>query len=199
MTDKKDNIRAALLAKGRELVSEKGPEFLTARKLSEASGYSVGTIYNQFAGMDDFICAQNIQTLDELEERFQKILPDSSAYKNLNRYVDVFVGFVLEHPNLWMLLYSQHLKPAAVSLPFCYRRRLALIPRRLEKEFAKIFRQLSRSERKLSMQVLWLSLFSLSSFLITPGLDNFSGLSKENICKLLLNTYLGGLAVLKRV
>ena len=48
MTDKKDNIRAALLAKGRELVSEKGPEFLTARKLSEASGYSVGTIYNQF-------------------------------------------------------------------------------------------------------------------------------------------------------
>ena len=61
MTDKKDNIRAALLAKGRELVSEKGPEFLTARKLSEASGYSVGTIYNQFAGMDDFICAQNIQ------------------------------------------------------------------------------------------------------------------------------------------
>lgn len=188
-----------MLAKGRELVSEKGPEFLTARKLSEASGYSVGTIYNQFAGMDDFICAQNIQTLDELEERFQKILPDSSAYKNLNRYVDVFVGFVLEHPNLWMLLYSQHLKPAAVSLPFCYRRRLALIPRRLEKEFAKIFRQLSRSERKLSMQVLWLSLFSLSSFLITPGLDNFSGLSKENICKLLLNTYLGGLAVLKRV
>lgn len=199
MTDKKDNIYAALLAGGRELVSEKGTEFLTARKLSEASGYSVGTIYNQFASMDDFICAQNILTLDALEERFQKILPDSSAYKNLNRYVDVFVGFVLEQPNLWMLLYNQHLKSSAASLPFCYRRRLALIPHRLEKEFAKIFRQLSRSERKLAMQVLWLSLFSLSSFLITPGLDNFSGLNKENICKLLLNTYLGGLAVLKRV
>ena len=199
MTDKKDNIHAALLAKGRELVHDRGVEFLTARKLSEASGYSVGTIYNQFASMDDFICAQNILTLDALEERFQKILPDSSAYKNLNRYVDVFVGFVLEQPNLWMLLYNQHLKTAAISLPFGYRRKLALIPRRMESEFAKIFRQLSRRERKLAMQVLWLSLFSLSSFLITPGLEHFSTLNKENICKLLLNTYLGGLAVLKRV
>ncbi len=199
MTDKKDNIRSALLAKGRELVCAKGTAFLTARKLSEASGYSVGTIYNQFANMDEFIFAQNILTLEALEERFQKILPDSSAYKNLNRYVDVFVGFVLENPNLWMLLYNQHLKPEAKVLPFAYRRKLALVPQRLEKEFAKIFRQLSRRERKLSMQVLWLALFSLSSFLITPGLDNFSALNKENLCKLLLNTYLGGLAVLKRV
>ena len=51
----KDNVRRLLLDTGRRLVTEKGAEYLTARKLSEASGCSIGTIYNQFAKMDDFI------------------------------------------------------------------------------------------------------------------------------------------------
>ena len=44
----KDNVRRLLLDTGRRLVTEKGAEYLTARKLSEASGCSIGTIYNQF-------------------------------------------------------------------------------------------------------------------------------------------------------
>ena len=42
----KDNVRQRLLDTGRRLVTEKGAEYLTARKLSEASGCSIGTIYN---------------------------------------------------------------------------------------------------------------------------------------------------------
>ena len=38
----KDNIRKILIKTGRRLVKEKGAEYLTARKLSDASGYSVG-------------------------------------------------------------------------------------------------------------------------------------------------------------
>ena len=40
----KDNVRRRLLDTGRRLVTEKGAEYLTARKLSEASGCSIGTI-----------------------------------------------------------------------------------------------------------------------------------------------------------
>ena len=50
----KDKIQENLVNKGRELIRTKGAEFLTARKLSDASGYSVGTIYNQFGNMDNF-------------------------------------------------------------------------------------------------------------------------------------------------
>ena len=76
----KDNIREYLLAKGRELVVSQGAAFLTARKLAEASGCSVGTIYNQFANMDNFIMAENLQTLDELAGSLRKLSPDSSAF-----------------------------------------------------------------------------------------------------------------------
>ena len=62
----KAEIRAWLLQVGRKLAAEKGAAFLTARKLSEASGCSVGTIYNQFGNMDNFVLEQNVVTLDEL-------------------------------------------------------------------------------------------------------------------------------------
>ena len=62
MTITKDNIRRILISKGRLLVKEKGADYLTARKLAEASAYSVGTIYNQFGTMDNFVLEQNKQT-----------------------------------------------------------------------------------------------------------------------------------------
>ena len=73
MLENKENIRPSLLSAGCRLVEEKGAEYLTARKLSEASGYSVGTIYNQFANMDEFICALNLETLRELQKRMEPI------------------------------------------------------------------------------------------------------------------------------
>ena len=61
MTESKENIRTYLIGVGRQLVESKGMEYLTARKLSEASGCSVGTIYNQFSNMDNLIVADRNQ------------------------------------------------------------------------------------------------------------------------------------------
>ena len=47
MTKTKEEIRVDLILKAREILKDKGLEFLTARKLADYSGYSVGTIYNQ--------------------------------------------------------------------------------------------------------------------------------------------------------
>lgn len=61
---KKDSIYNKLISTGRQLVQENRVEFLTARKLSDASGCSIGAIYNQFSNMDNFILVQNMLTLD---------------------------------------------------------------------------------------------------------------------------------------
>lgn len=194
----KDNIREYLIAKGRGLVTAQGAAFLTARKLAEASGCSVGTIYNQFANMDNFIMAENLQTLDELAACLRKLQPDSSAYKTLNRYLDGFVRFVLGNRNLWFMLYNFHLQAGVGKLPRAYLRRLVGVIEIWRPAFEDVFCDIRPRERRLSMQVLWLSLFSVSSFLTTRVLDNMGGVSKKTICKLLLNTYLAGLTALKK-
>lgn len=198
MTEIKDKIHDILIKKGRELVKNKGAEFLTARKLSEATSYSVGTIYNQFSNMDKFVLEQNMLTLDELYNTLSKLLPDTNPYKNLNRYIDAFVVFVLNQPNLWFLLFNFHISSKYECFPSAYLRKLLKITNLWRREFNAVFSELNAAERKVSLQVLWLSMFSLSSFLTLNGLDKMSKLNKKNICKLLLNTYLAGLSVLKK-
>ncbi len=196
MLENKENIRPSLLQTGRELVETKGSAYLTARKLSEASGYSVGTIYNQFANMDNFIASLNMETLEELYTVMSKVMPTASAYRNLNAYLEVFTGFVLANSNRWFLLYDYHLKAKELSPDYRY-----MIIRLLhlwEPSFNAVFARLGARKRRLARQVLWLTLFSLSSFLTTNIIDGLSLVNKKSVCQLLLNTYLAGLAVLRK-
>ena len=71
----KEQMRQNLLKCGRQMVVEQGPDFLTARKLADVSGASVGTIYNLFATMDDFIRAENLQRVPPVFRRQRFIKP----------------------------------------------------------------------------------------------------------------------------
>lgn len=195
----KGEVRRNLIAVGRRLVVEKGIDYLTARKLSEASGISVGTIYNLFSTMENFIAAENMQTLDELYALMKLIIPENNPFINMNRYVDVFSGFVIANPHLWSLLFREHLYNRNNKLSSSYIRKIKRIEDILDKQIAAMFGGLSKAEKRLSSQVLEMSLFALSGFLATPAWEGLRQVNKDNICKLLLNTYLAGLAGLKRV
>ena len=196
MPDKKENIRELLLQTAQSLVEDKGAEYLTARKLSEASGCSVGTIYNQFASMDELFAALNIATLADLQTAMKRVAVGPNAYKNLNAWLDSFVSFVLANPNRWFLLYNYHLRGGHLSAE--YRQQIISLTQMWQKSFDAVYAHLNARKRRLARQVLWLSLFALSSFLTTKVIDNLSMVNKKNLCKLLLNTYLAGIAVLKK-
>ena len=196
MPDKKENIRERLLQTAQSLVEDKGADYLTARKLSEASGCSVGTIYNQFSSMDELFSSLNIATLVDLQATMNKVATSCNAYKNLNAWLDSFVSFVLANPNRWFLLYNYHLRSGHLSPE--YRQQIIRVTKMWQKSFDAVYAHLSIRKRRLARQVLWLSLFALSSFLTTDVIDNLSMVNKKNLCKLLLNTYLAGLAVLRK-
>lgn len=196
MPDKKENIRELLLQTAQNLVEDKGAEYLTARKLSEASGCSVGTIYNQFASMDELFAALNIATLADLQTAMKRVAVGPNAYKNLNAWLDSFVSFVLANPNRWFLLYNYHLRGGHLSAE--YRQQIISLTQMWQKSFDAVYAHLNARKRRLARQVLWLSLFALSSFLTTKVIDNLNMVNKQNLCKLLLNTYLAGIAVLKK-
>ena len=191
MVDYKENIRRYLVEVGRKMVEEKGQEFLTARKLSEMSGCSVGTIYNQFSAMDKLITEINIETLKSLYNLLLRVKTERSAYKNLNAYIDVFVGYVLSNPNLWLMLYNYHLNTQ--KLPLSYKAMIIKMMKLWQPSFDALYTHMNARKRKVARQVLWLSLFALSSFLTTRIIDEFKMVNKKSLCKLMLNTYLAGL------
>ncbi len=194
----KEQVKAALLKIGRRLTIEKGPDFLTARKLSEAANTSVGTIYNAFSCMDNFILLQNMQTLDELYAQMNLVVLQKNPFVNLNRYIEAFSSYVIANSHLWMLLYEQHLHNNGLRASFAYVRKFKKIECLIDAEISKIYGNLSHDEQRVAAQVLEMALFSISGFLTTSAWGSLRQVNKSNICKLLLNTYLAGLATLRQ-
>lgn len=192
----KENIQDILIKKGRELIWNKGVDFLTARKLSDLSGFSVGTIYNQFGNMESFILLQNYITLDELLDFIKKAPNSDNPYILLNNYLDAFITFVLNNRNFWSLLFNFHLKNSSKNLSRIYLRKMSEILNIISQPFAKLYPQTKRKERIILLNTLWLSLFSLSSFLTADNDETFSLTNKKTVCKLLFNTYLTGILIL---
>ena len=195
MAKTKEEIRVDLIIKARELLKNKGLEFLTARKLADYSGYSVGTIYNQFKSMDNLIMWENCQTLDELCEKLKKVEFGSDAYRNLNRLLDKFVEFVLKNKSLWFALYNFHFVNTNVQYELFYLRRIIKIVQVLENNVHKLFVRVPDKERKVSTEVLFTTVFALSSLLTTE--KEFARLEKKYVMKVLFNTYLAGMSYLK--
>lgn len=196
MAKLKEDVRIDLIVKARELLKNKGLEFLTARKLADYSGYSVGTIYNQFKSMDTLIMWENCQTLDELIEQLKKAEMGSDAYYNLNHLLDKFVDFVLANKNLWFALYNLHFSHDIDRFELFYMRRIIKIVQLLENNLHKLFMRVSDKERKVSTEVLFVSAFALSSLLTTEG--EFARLEKKYVMKVMFNTYLAGMSYLKK-
>lgn len=194
----KDNIQNLLLETGRRIVQEKGTEALTVRKLSEASGCSVGAIYNQFSNMDNFVVIQNYMTLDALASRLEKVEKTGDAFTDMNAFLAEFVDFVMENKNLWFMLHSFHLRNNNRTFSYFYLRKVVKITGLINKLLCQLVPNMERPERILSAQILWLSLFALSSFLTKDILDSFTKVSKETICQLMFNTYVTGLSVLEK-
>jgi len=194
----KDNIQENLIQTGRQIIEEKGAEFLTARKLSEASGYSVGTIYNQFTNMDNFILIQNYLTLDALYNRLKEVKADF-AYDRLNDYVSVFVKFVMENSNFWFMVYKFHLNQSERSFSVTYLRRISKMVMLIKEAFKDLYPALNNVKRHACVQVLWITLFALSSLLTTNSLKTYSKIDQTKICSFLLNTYLTGIKFLEKM
>lgn len=193
----KDNIQEKLIETGRKMIEEQGFSALTARKLSEASGCSVGTIYNQFGNMDNYILVQNYMTLTDLEKAFSNI-GDMAPYEKLNAYADAFVCFVLQNRNIWFVLFNFHLTQSARSFSMTYLRKISTILMLFEKEIKTLYPSFKSEKRQISSQVLWIALFALSTLFTTDSINTYSKLEPQKIAKFLLGTYLTGLKVLEK-
>ena len=194
----KDNIQENLIRTGRQIIEEKGVEFLTARKLSEASGYSVGTIYNQFTNMDNFILIQNYLTLDALYQRLNEVKADF-AYDRLNAYISVFTEFVMNNQNFWFMVYKFHLNQSERSFSITYLRRISKTVMLINQAFKDLYPDLNTVKRHASVQVLWITLFALSSLLTTSAVKSYSKIDQTKICSFLLNTYLTGIKFIEKM
>lgn len=193
----KDKTKETLLQVGRTLVVENGVEALSARKLAQAANSSVGMIYNIFGTMDNYIAEQNMITLNELYKKMESVVLSKNPFNNLNRYADVLTVYIESNPNLWYLLYNSQLSVNARKNSFASSRIIKKIDVLIGSQALKLIKGIGIKEKRLVIKVLEMSLFALSGYLLGNSLNSKSELNRGNLCKLLMNTYMAGLASLK--
>ena len=193
----KDKTRELLIQVGRKLVIEKGADALSVRKLALASNSSVGMVYNVFGTMDNYIAEQNVITLTELYKKMESVVLCKNPFNNLNRYADVLTMYIEENPNLWYLLYSSQLSVNAKKNSVAKARVIKKIDVLIATQALKLINGIGIKEKRLVIKVLEMSLFALSGYLLGNSLNSKSELNRGNLCKLLMNTYMAGLATLK--
>ena len=196
MQNIKDDIHEKLLACGRDLLRSKGMDFLTARKLSEASGCSIGMIYNQFANMDEFVAEENEFTLKELLAYLSNAKLDSDGYQNLMAGIKIFTDFVNDNRELWLLLYNFHLNHQ-MALSINYRRCIVNLRRFISREFECLFPALKTKKRQIIRNVFELGLFSFGAMITSAMLCKMKTEERDNLCMIFANAFLAGVTLLE--
>lgn len=193
MSKSKKNIYHDLINKGRDLIINKGSAELTARKLAKETGYSVGTIYNNFENLDNYIITQNIITLEELHKLLTENKENKNNFKKINDFLDLYITFIANNKNLWELLFNFHNK-INKKIKYAYKKKIFNIYNLLANDICTLLKNKTSVNLKKSSYMILTSIFTNSSFLLQN--NKISDLNKNN--KYLLNTYLAGLIAIKK-
>ncbi len=106
-----EELRSLLIACGHELMAERGFAKFSAREAARRAGYSVGTIYNVFGGLDAYLIAVNSRTFREWSAWLERGLAASSDDRDarIAALVGAYFAFADANRNAWMAIYDHRI------------------------------------------------------------------------------------------
>jgi len=92
-----DELRELLVSSGHSLMAERGFAKFSAREASRRAGYSVGTIYNVFGGLDSYLIAVNSCTFRQWSDWLEAALEHAPSDRagRIEALVRAYFGFAI--------------------------------------------------------------------------------------------------------
>jgi AcrR family transcriptional regulator len=101
------SLREALLAEGRRLLIEQGPDAVTLRELARRTGVSHAAPRRHFADRDALLAAIAARGFDELTEALRSAARRDDLRARLTAYAHAHVRFAVENGPLLTLMFSR--------------------------------------------------------------------------------------------
>jgi AcrR family transcriptional regulator len=101
----REAVRAKILDAARELFAAHGYEAVTMRKIAERIDYTATALYTHFADKESLLRAVCDEDFRALRSAFERIARLPDPVERLRRIGQAYVGFALEHPNHYRLLF----------------------------------------------------------------------------------------------
>ncbi|MFM5908077.1 MAG: TetR/AcrR family transcriptional regulator [Novosphingobium sp.] len=106
-----DQLRNLLIDSGHALIAERGFAKFSAREAARRAGYTVGTIYNVFGGLDAYLIAINSRTFRAWSAWLENALDETSGDDDarIAALVRAYFAFADANRNAWMAIYDHRI------------------------------------------------------------------------------------------
>lgn len=154
----REELRNLILESARRIVRSYGIETLTARKIAAGTGYTVGTIYQHFEGMDDLVHQLNGGTLQSLHTQCAELELNGSPGENLTTLANSFVEFAEARGNEWEAVISYRYGPDH-EWSEDYDISVSSLLGLMGKATASLYSDDKKAQQIRDMRLLWISLY----------------------------------------
>jgi AcrR family transcriptional regulator len=189
-----EQLRALIISAAREIIAANGLSGVSAREIARKIGYSPGTLYNLFEGLDDLFLHVEALLLDALDGKLEQATAAAGPKDQLRRLVQTYTGFCRENPNLYNMI-TQHGMPRGAQMPVWYLDKVERLVGRVEAALAPLFPNDQRDPKSLrrTAVVVWAGVHGIVTLSTTEKLASLPNDSMESMANDFVATYLSGL------
>ena len=188
-------IRELALQAASKLIREQGFQGLSARKVAQAIGYTVGSLYLVFKNLDDLILRVNAQNL----ETMYRVVADAGVSiidpkQRLLAFGRAYLQFAVAHPHAWRMIF-EHRMHNDEPVPEWYEKRITRLFRLIEEPIRGIMLTDDDAAVTQGAKALWSGVHGACILYMTGKLDVVRVGSVQSLLEHLIRTYLAGLEI----
>lgn len=181
-----EELRALAISKAIEIIDSDGVAGLSARRVTAAMGYTVGTLYHAFGNLENFLLHVNGALLDAWHDELAAGIKRSK--KDPLRYlVSSYLHYARQRRDRWVLLFSDG-GEGARDMPPWYAEKVARLFHLLENALRPHLS--AREDAALTAKLLWASIHGICVLSLTGKLDITSANKPEKLIEHLLKKIL---------
>ena len=189
-----EEIRDMALEAAEQIIVEQGHDGLTARKVAEGIGYTVGTLYLIFENLDDLIMHINARTLDRLHQLMTERETQNLATEDrLMRLGQIYIHFAYSDPHRWALIF-EHRPTDDRPTPDWYAEKVMHVFAVVEETLQPLAPHRTESEISQAACALWAGIHGICILGITQKLSDVGEDSVQDLARSLMLNYLSGFA-----
>lgn len=151
----REELHSMAIDAARAIIAKEGLEGITARKVAQQIGYTVGTLYQSFENIHDLILHANAFTLTEMLAELE--ISYKAARDPMQRMVllaDTYLEFAEHHQNQWAAVF-RHSLPSGYVMPDWYQARIDALFALVENGIRALTPRRSRQSIQGAARTLW--------------------------------------------
>lgn len=188
----REELREIALQAAEDLVAAHGLAGLSARKVVNQIGYTVGSLYMVFNSIDDLIVQMNERTLDRLHEKLAAAVVDQPPATDAIRVLaQAYISFALTQTHHWLAIY-QHRLPKGETVPDSFTEKIARIFELVQQQLTQLCPRRPPEDIALAARALWSGIHGVCILGFDQKLEVVGGRSLQEVTRSLLDNYLTG-------